>query len=785
MSETKPIDMRKLYFFLAVLCSSVASAQIVDIPDANFKNALINTNCAVIVDGEGWESPPVSVDTNGDGEIQVSEAEAVLSLEVSGQNIASLEGIESFVNLWDLDCSNNLLTNIIYTEGQGLIKLFCNDNQLTTLVVDFNGPDDFEKILDCSNNQLSTFTISDSAFYMLNFWGNQFTDSSLFNGLSGIWMSEIILGNNPFVTFDETLLFDYVSLTDCPLLTNCSIRGGAVTSVQNNPQLTAVNVGGGTYHINNNPILPFISIKNGWAPINDPWLPPTLFDFTNNPSLEFVCIDDLGTWYDEIEDPYFEPQYSDERSFVEVDPDVPITFYCDFTPGGNYSTLTGTITFDCGGSNEIVDSENVNINLDKNTNGSIDATAFPETSGQFTFYTSGNGTITPALNPEYFTVTPTNFAYTFPTGGTSEHVDFCISANGTHHDLEISLSEIEPARPGFDATYKIRYVNQGTETQSGTVSLSFPDNLTDFVSANPMVSTQADGQLSWDFSNLAPFESREIELTLNVNSPLETPAVNNGDVLDFTAAVVSGTDETPDDNTYHLAQTVVGSFDPNDKAVSKSTIGVSELNEYLYYTIRFENTGTFYAENIAIRDLLSDNLDLSTLEIMDTSHPCRSLVTRSSATTVDKLEFFFENIQLPATQDDPVNSHGFVIYRVKPKSDLAIGDSVLNEAEIYFDFNHPIVTNEVSTVVTALATEQFVRNNVSVFPNPARNAVTVKSDSALREISIHNLLGQAIQSANAAGNLEISLDISALQTGSYILSVESEEGRFSSKLIKQ
>ena len=59
---------------------------IVSIPDANFKNALLNNNTVI--------------DTNGDGEIQVSEAEAVTNLWVSNENINNLKGIEFFINFY-------------------------------------------------------------------------------------------------------------------------------------------------------------------------------------------------------------------------------------------------------------------------------------------------------------------------------------------------------------------------------------------------------------------------------------------------------------------------------------------------------------------------------------------------------------------------------------------------------------------------------------------------------------------------------------------------------------
>ena len=57
--------------------------------------------------------------------------------------------------------------------------------------------------------------------------------------------------------------------------------------------------------------------------------------------------------------------------------------------------------------------------------------------------------------------------------------------------------------------------NKGTQIQSGTVTLNFEDAILDLVVSNPIQSLQSLNTLSWDFINLAPFESREIALTLN------------------------------------------------------------------------------------------------------------------------------------------------------------------------------------------------------------------------------------------------------------------------------
>lgn len=80
--------MKTFYLSILLLCFfKISSSQNVNIPDINFKNALVNHD-------------PI-IDTNGDGEIQVSEAELATIINVSSTSISSIQGLEAFVNLID------------------------------------------------------------------------------------------------------------------------------------------------------------------------------------------------------------------------------------------------------------------------------------------------------------------------------------------------------------------------------------------------------------------------------------------------------------------------------------------------------------------------------------------------------------------------------------------------------------------------------------------------------------------------------------------------------------
>jgi uncharacterized repeat protein (TIGR01451 family) len=320
---------------------------------------------------------------------------------------------------------------------------------------------------------------------------------------------------------------------------------------------------------------------------------------------------------------------------------------------------------------------------------------------------------------------------------------------------------------------------------SGTIDFTFDDTRLDFVSATATPTSQTLNNLNWGYVNLLPFESRTIDITLNVNSPMETPAVNIGDALPFTATAnpVSG-DETPNDNTANFNQIVVGSYDPNDKAVTAgSEIDISDVGDYLHYLIRFQNSGTFAAENVVVKDMLSSNLDKSTLEITSASHPYRSALTSGN-----KLEFFFENINLPPEISDEPASHGFIAFKIKPAGTVGVGSVIENTADIYFDFNFPIVTNTVATTVTLLANKDFgLKDSILLYPNPAGNILNIEIQSSFgtASVKIFNQLGQLVKTINKIDTSQTNtIAVGDLKTGTYFVQITSDNGTSIKKLIK-
>ena len=196
--------------------------------------------------------------------------------------------------------------------------------------------------------------------------------------------------------------------------------------------------------------------------------------------------------------------------------------------------------------------------------------------------------------------------------------------------------------------------------------------------------------------------------------------------------------------------------------------------------IRFENTGTANAQNIVVKDMIdTTKFDVNSLIPISGSHP---FVTR--ITNINKVEFIFENIQLPF---DDANNDGYVAFKIKTKPNLVLGNTFSNTASIYFDYNFPIVTNTATTTVSnVLANQDFKFDNyISINPNPANDILNVTSkDIEVSSISIYNNLGQLVQVIPNAKETK-TIDVSQLKSGNYFIKVVSDKGMSSSKFIKE
>jgi type IX secretion system substrate protein len=490
----------------------------------------------------------------------------------------------------------------------------------------------------------------------------------------------------------------------------------------------------------------------------------------NTPNLEYICADDTQLTQLEV----VLQNYGYDNCVLNT--------YCSFNPGSDFYTITGDNHFDS--FNDGCDSADMsypNLKLQL-SDGNVSGNLFPDASGHYEIgVIEGSHTITPILeNPTYFSVSPTVTTVTFPTESSPFDQSFCISASGTFPDLEVMILPLDTAIAGFDAQYKIVLRNKGNQLQSGAVSMTFDDTVLDFTTASPAPDAQGTNTLTWNFANLQPFEAREIATGFNLNSPIEVPALQSGSLLYYTASIAASvTDAMPEDNTFTLVQPVVNSFDPNDiTCLEGDTVPPSMAGKYVHYMVRFENTGTAAAHNIVVKtSIKTSKFLIASLMPVSGSHPFTTRVTNTN-----KVEFIFENIQLPF---DDANNDGYIVFKIKIRPTLTVGTTFSNSANIYFDYNAPIITNTATTAIQVLGTDDFDFNNhFTLYPNPANDIVNIKSkdNTQINSLSVYNTLGQLVLTVT---NPTESIDVSELALGNYVIKINTDKGISNTRFVKK
>jgi len=280
--------MKKLLLILLCL-PFIGFGQNVNIPDANFKAYLVGNS---------------AINTNGDSEIQVSEANAYNGhISCLNMNIADLTGIEEFTALKVLGCQNNQLTNLNVSQNTALMEISCHTNQLTSLNVNTH-PDLI--MLTCHNNQLTSLDVSGAtALDYLECSSNQLTSLDVSQNTA---LRKIYCSGNELTSLDVSgaTALDYL---DCGgnQLTSLDLRNGNNTNFTwfnctNNPNLTCINVDDATWSTVNWTGFPFFFDSQNYFSTNCP--PTSIQEHTTNKELLKVT-DLLGRETKQTNQPLF------------------------------------------------------------------------------------------------------------------------------------------------------------------------------------------------------------------------------------------------------------------------------------------------------------------------------------------------------------------------------------------------------------------------------------------------------------------------------------------------
>jgi hypothetical protein len=338
-------------------------------------------------------------------------------------------------------------------------------------------------------------------------------------------------------------------------------------------------------------------------------------------------------------------------------------------------------------------------------------------------------------------------------------------------DLQVTMAE-GFARVGFSHLQSVNVRNLSAAISGPVQLVLVHDPILEFVSASLAPDEEQNTTLTWNIPAFMPFEDRTYTISYMV--PVDVGLI--GTLLTSTASITSApADAEIGNNAVSRTVMVTAAYDPNDKLATTSTGNTTSWyipgDEWIDYTIRFQNTGNDTAFTVVITDTLPANLDPGSIQMGAGSHPFTwSLAGQGT------LKFNFDNILLPDSNVNEPASHGFVGFRIRPHLPLLPGDEIINIANIYFDYNPPVIT-EPSVLVAEFGTGMMENKEpqVSIAPNPADQVLQVRSNGA----SISHIQVRATDGRMVFAPIDVQrgiIDVSALTTGAYLLYVRFVDG---------
>jgi uncharacterized repeat protein (TIGR01451 family) len=338
------------------------------------------------------------------------------------------------------------------------------------------------------------------------------------------------------------------------------------------------------------------------------------------------------------------------------------------------------------------------------------------------------------------------------------------------HDIAVAVGGSWP-RPCSTATTLIQICNYGPLPATNVqLTLELPDSTT-LVSPLNYIANPSYNVYIYTWDTIQPNQCINMNVLYMVDCNVDT-----GTVICFSALVMADSTDCDFENNYgHACVTVRNSFDPNEKRVASFNFDANGYitNESitaldtLNYMINFQNTGTDTAYNVIVVDTISPYLDLGTVRIISSTHPCTMTATGNA------LVFTFNNIMLPDSNVDEPGSHGSIRYKINQRPGNMPGTVIYNNASIYFDINLPVFTNQTVNIIPSGTTGIPTPSSslFSIYPNPANNILTVNiTEKGRAEVRVFNLLGDVVYLARVETG-ESNLNISGFASGIYFIEV--------------
>lgn len=346
-------------------------------------------------------------------------------------------------------------------------------------------------------------------------------------------------------------------------------------------------------------------------------------------------------------------------------------------------------------------------------------------------------------------------------------------------------------RVGFNTNIWALAYNNGCIGSVGNVKLVLDTANLVFNFSNPAPDLINADTLIWNFNSIN-YDSLALLYYVSVTTKTTSTFTDSVKLKLVVGSTTNDIDITNNERNYLMP--ILNGYDPNDIKVypeGKCTSGYIVKDQLLTYTIRFQNTGNSNAINIYVIDSLDVDLDNNSLRIISSSHDVVPFLLSGN-----RIKFSFDDINLPAMSQNEAQSHGFVVYEIKPKASVVMGETIQNSASIYFDFNEPVITNRVKNTIVSIvpnsctsvtSLNEIVSNNFKIYPNPTYGTLMLETDdlAPFLSIEISNLIGEVVSKKSFSNISKTSFNIEG-SSGIYFLKIsDGNNGYNIFKIVKE
>ena len=453
----------------------------------------------------------------------------------------------------------------------------------------------------------------------------------------------------------------------------------------------------------------------------------------------------------------------------------------------NNGGIFGQVYFDSN-QNEAYDvAEEARLPFQRVKENHSDQVAITSQNGTYAFYPESGDAYALSIETNEFQITTAEILEGQFERSSITGLDFGLWTAETEDALSLDITP-GPAVCGRQMPIWVNFENEGLEKVSGQVTLFFDEDF-EIESTLPQSIDQGADFITWQFTDLRPRESRgyyAILTTPLIDVIIDTfPLPDTLDIdidLDFDARL------TTDNGSVEksLSESFLCSYDPNDKAAQptgESIDSFSLLGEPIDYTIRFQNMGNFKAFDVIVRDTIDNNMDMSSLEILSSSH---EMVTNLNENIVT---FIFKDINLPPESETEAGSQGYIKYRIAARNGILDYSLIKNTASIYFDFNQPIRTNTTTNILvetlptTSIIEKSNAESQFSLYPNPTTGEftfITSVEAEEIKSIKVFNIEGKLVKHyLSPVSDQTLSLN----DAGVYLVEIETSAGKSTTKLV--